>query len=60
MKLHIGWTLNILLTIALCAFIWNEYPKIEMGCSPEHRAELQNKINQIVPLSIADLGEYAE
>lgn len=30
---------------------------IEAGYSKEHRAELDNKIAGLVPLSVADLGE---
>ncbi len=30
---------------------------VETGYSKEHRAELDNKIAGLVPLSVADLGE---
>lgn len=56
MRNSIGWFFNICLLIALGLFMYAVYPTQGEGYAPEHRAELQNKINGLVPLSIADLG----
>lgn len=52
-----GTCFAIFTAIGFAAFVWQCYPKTEHGYAPEHRAELQNKINNLVPLSLADLGE---
>jgi len=48
------WAINIVSLLLMFALL---YPKQEHGYAPEHRAELQNKIDGLVPLSVADLGE---
>lgn len=48
------WAMNIVSLLLMFALL---YPKPEHGYAPEHRAELQNKIDGLVPLSVADLGE---
>lgn len=45
------------LAFAACVQVIDEYRSLQgMGYTVEHRAELQNKINGLVPLSVADLG----
>lgn len=53
---------TIVFIICLTASFWTwmikEYNSTkEIGYSPEHRAELQNKVDGLVPLSLADLGD---
>jgi len=46
------------LFFAASVAIMNEYKGLQgHGYAPEHRAELDNKIAGLVPLSVADLGE---
>lgn len=48
---------TVCFAIAFCMWIHGEYTKTEMGYTIAHRAELQNKIDNLVPLSVSDLGE---
>lgn len=48
------------LTAALLGWIYYCYPKDEYRLTNASRAELQAKINNLVPLSTADIGLDAE
>ena len=53
-------TFMLCLTAIVCTWIWCEYRENAVhpvGYSAEHRAELDNKIAGLVPLSVGDLGE---
>lgn len=54
-----GWCLNAFLIIGLICLFSIKFQDKETGYTIAHRAELQNKFNNIVPLSIADIGEDA-
>lgn len=50
----------ICLAVSFCTWMVIEYKENAVhpiGYSAEHRAELDNKIAGLVPLSVADLGE---
>jgi Na+-transporting NADH:ubiquinone oxidoreductase subunit NqrE len=56
-----GWMLNIVMIATLGVFVWYcNQPDKEHGYTIAHRAELQAKFDNLVPLSIADLGEDYE
>jgi len=52
----VGNYIAIFSALFLIWFMADNYPKQERGYAPEHRAELQNKIAGLVPLSTADLN----
>lgn len=50
-----GTMFTIFTVLGFLLAVW-VLPKGEIGYSLEHRAELDNKIAGLVPLSIADIG----
>lgn len=48
---------TVCFAIAFCMWIHVEYTDKEHGYTLAHRAELEKKFEQLVPLSVSDLGE---
>lgn len=48
---------TVCLCVAFCLWVNHEYRNTEYGYTIAHRAELQAKFENLVPLSVADIGE---
>lgn len=55
-----GTCFALMSALGLGLWIWSEYRNTEHGYTIAHRAELQAKFDNLVPLSLADIGEQGE